>query len=100
MSGLSLVLDTDEAYVHQTKADTGSRVKNLPTPDDRLLLERLVSYKTLELILKATLVARVGWKPDGIEVHAGDKRVFALWLANGEEDGMWTYVLYLWETLC
>lgn len=29
VSGLSLVLDTDEAYVHQTKADTGSRVKNL-----------------------------------------------------------------------
>lgn len=54
----------------------------------------------LELNLKTTLVARVGWKPDGIEVHAGDKRVFALWLANGEEDGMWTYVLYLWETLC
>jgi hypothetical protein len=45
--------------------------KALLKPADRLLFERLVSYKMLELNLDTTLNARVGWTPEKTQVAIG-----------------------------
>lgn len=68
---LSLLLDADQAYAQQMEADKGSKVKRMLPLDDRELFERLVSYKMLELNLKTTLIAKVGWKPEKTTVPIG-----------------------------
>jgi hypothetical protein len=45
--------------------------KTLLLPADRLLFERLVSYKMLELNLDTILNARVGWTPEKTQVAIG-----------------------------
>lgn len=76
VSCLSLLLDADQAYVEQIKAEQmvtelGSKVEHIIPPADRELFERLVSYKMLELNLKTTLVAKVAWKPEKITMPIG-----------------------------
>jgi hypothetical protein len=65
---LSLLLDADDAYrvrqeSHEISPDQYNTGRSLLRARDRLLLERLVSYKMLELNLDTTLTARVGWTP-------------------------------------
>ena len=74
-SCLSLLLDADEAYAScarqasRDSADDGPA--GLLLEDDKVLFERLVSYKMLELNLKTTLTAKIGWKPEKTSVSMG-----------------------------
>ena len=58
VSCLSLLLDADKAY--QGRHDKNTLLK----ADDRLLFERLASYKMLELNMDTTLTVRIGWTPE------------------------------------
>jgi len=68
MSCLSLLLDADAAYANRARQSIHDSADNGPAglllEDDKVLFERLVSYKMLELNLKTTLVAKIGWKPE------------------------------------
>ncbi|KFZ24723.1 hypothetical protein V502_00784 [Pseudogymnoascus sp. VKM F-4520 (FW-2644)] len=51
--------------------ETTASEKRLLNPLDRLLFERLVSYKMLELNLGTTLRAQIGWTPEKTTVAIG-----------------------------
>jgi hypothetical protein len=73
-SCLGLLLDADKAYLDRKrleKAENGKGVKGLLTATDKQLFDRLVSYKMLELNLKTTLTAKVGWKPEKTTMPIG-----------------------------
>ncbi|CAK4030893.1 ariadne-like RING finger [Lecanosticta acicola] len=63
-SCLSLLLDADEAYLRR-------HVKGILLDKDRDLFKRLVEYKMLEMNLKTTLHAKVGWRPDKSLIRGG-----------------------------
>ncbi|TID19665.1 hypothetical protein E2P81_ATG06831 [Venturia nashicola] len=71
VSCLSLLLDADKACTLQIRAETDSKMKHILAPDDRQLFERLISYKMLELNLRTTLVAKIGWKPEKTTMPIG-----------------------------
>lgn len=76
VSCLSLLLDADQAYLEQNQAvpsavESSLQAKRLLPQNDRELFERLVSYKMLELNLKTTLIARIGWKPEKTTMPIG-----------------------------
>jgi hypothetical protein len=73
---LSLLLDADKEYRTIEGAANGSEhddrnMWSLLLPQDRDLFERLVSYKMLELNMRTTLTARVGWTPAKTAVPLG-----------------------------
>jgi hypothetical protein len=73
-SCLGLLLDADKAYLDRQrleKAENGKAVKGLLTTTDKQLFDRVVSYKMLELNLKTTLTAKVGWKPEKTTMPIG-----------------------------
>ena len=61
---LSLLLDADKIYrnKHRSSGDADTAEQLLPG-HDRALFERMVDYKMLELNLRTTLTAQVGWTP-------------------------------------
>ena len=62
---LSLILDADKAYREKHRGnDNEEAAVGLLRRKDRALFERLVDYKMLELNLRTTLTARVGWTPN------------------------------------
>ena len=61
---LSLVLDADTAYRNKYRGDEDDKsAVGLLRKDVRALFERLVDYKMLELNLRTTLTAQIGWTP-------------------------------------
>jgi hypothetical protein len=75
VSCLSLLLDADKAYLERKKTETpetgDTTVKGLLLDSHKQLFERIASYKMLELNLKTTLTAKVGWKPDKTTMPLG-----------------------------
>lgn len=51
--------------------ETNASEKSLLNPQDRVLFERLVSYKMLELNLETTLRPQIGWTPQKTSVAIG-----------------------------
>jgi hypothetical protein len=71
---LSLLLDADQDY--ESRVKQGITIRTAPTDgllklEDRLLFQTLVDYKMLELNLKTTLEAIIGWTPDKSSVALG-----------------------------
>lgn len=71
---LGLLLDADKDYEKRVVEGTTKR----PTPktsilkrEDRKLFETLVDYKMLEMNMKTTLRAKIGWHPDKTKVAMG-----------------------------
>jgi hypothetical protein len=74
MSCLSLLLDANKIYLERNSSaseDESGSVTGLLVENDRALFERLVDYKMLELNMKTTLTAKVGWKPDKTSMPIG-----------------------------
>jgi hypothetical protein len=74
-SCLSLLLDADKAYIARQAEHAGEpseeKAVDLLNPGDRELFNLLVSYKMLELNLKTTLTAKVGWAPEKSSMPLG-----------------------------
>ncbi|KFY33245.1 hypothetical protein V494_07806 [Pseudogymnoascus sp. VKM F-4513 (FW-928)] len=74
---LSLLLDADEAYQKREGAEPGTATnenasdKGLLNPRDRVLFERLTSYKMLEFNLTTTLRPQIGWTPKKTSLAVG-----------------------------
>ena len=69
---LSLVLDADTAYRNKYRGDEDDKAAvGLLRKDVRALFERLVDYKMLELNLRTTLTAQIGWTPNQITMPIG-----------------------------
>lgn len=71
---LGLLLDADKDYENRVAEGITTR----PSPntsilkkEDRKLFETLVDYKMLELNMKTTIKAKIGWKPDKSKVALG-----------------------------
>jgi hypothetical protein len=61
---LSLILDADKMYRNKHRGSQDAEAaEGLLLAGDRALFERLVDYKMLELNLRTTLTAEVGWTP-------------------------------------
>lgn len=69
-SCLSLILDANKAYLDRKREE--GNVKGLLKDVDRDLFERLVSYGMLELNMRTTLTAKVGWTPEKTIMPIGD----------------------------
>ena len=69
---LSLLLDADKTCWNKQNADANiGESEGLLLDSDRVLFERLVDYKMLELNLGTTLTARVGWTPNKTTMPIG-----------------------------
>ncbi|KAI5460464.1 hypothetical protein BGZ63DRAFT_247452 [Mariannaea sp. PMI_226] len=71
---LGLLLDADQDFEKRvaegiTKRETPESI--ILKPEDRRLFKTLVDYRMLELNLKTTLQAKVGWKPQKTKVALG-----------------------------
>ncbi|KFY69709.1 hypothetical protein V496_00014 [Pseudogymnoascus sp. VKM F-4515 (FW-2607)] len=75
---LGLLLDADDEYQKRECIEQGTEInetnvsdKSLLNLQDRVLFERLVSYKMLELNLETTLRPQIGWTPVKTSVAIG-----------------------------
>ncbi|OBT63904.1 hypothetical protein VE03_06579 [Pseudogymnoascus sp. 23342-1-I1] len=77
-SCLGLLLHADDEYQKREGIEQGMDInetdvsdKRLLNPQDRVLFERLVSYKMLELNLETTLRPQIGWTPEKTSIAIG-----------------------------
>ena len=74
---LSLLLDADKEYrskAHSTQESAAEQ--DLLMDKDRMIFERLVDYKMLEMNLTITLTAKVGWTPKQTTIPIGTIVIF------------------------
>ncbi|KAF4969408.1 hypothetical protein FSARC_3338, partial [Fusarium sarcochroum] len=71
---LSLLLDADRDYEKRVADGITERVNantSILKEEDRRVFQTLVDYKMLEMNLKTTLHANIGWRPDKTKVALG-----------------------------